>query len=352
MRRAPRVTALAVLLPLTACDGPSLLQLAFDPVSALDLGLVPAADTALPGYGVPLTIIVRNPTSVPISFSGGGCAIGYDVFLPNGDRVEGDLVCRGSLETWTVEPGDSLLVGDSFSGWQRTSFLREIPDTGFSPGTYGLRPYVRAPEGRREGPAVPIAVLSSTTARFVHTAALPPLDFVVGNWTPAANLAPGLFTRPRVVRTGLQTVEIRDHRDGRLLGSSVITFREGVTHTVGVRATASGFEPVDVADPALSPDPDRGLFRLVHLAAGAPPIAVHLIRPDPAGDETVDPFPYGAATPYLPSADGRWTVTVTTPGGADQLLGSAPIPVAPGQVRTLMLIDDGSGGVTWVLLDP
>ncbi|MDH5197703.1 MAG: DUF4397 domain-containing protein, partial [Gemmatimonadota bacterium] len=314
---------MAVLLPLLGCDGPSGLQLFLNPLSVLEVELVPAADTLVPGDHVPVTILVRNPTSVPIQFVKSGCpTIGFDVILPNGDVWPAGfergfaLGCSDVYETWTVAPHDTLVVQDGWGGVQGP------------PGTYQLRPFVDAEEGRREGKATRIALLPWTVARFVHTGPLPPLDFVVGGRRPAKAVAPGLYSTMGVVPAGPQRVEIRHYIDDALIGASEITFREGVTHTVALRVSPDGLEPIEVTDTAVATAPSEGRLRVVHLAANAPPLDVFLVRPEsPDPVPLMAPFPYGTASPYLSSAPGKWTVIVKAQGGAETLLRTAPIPI-------------------------
>lgn len=152
---------------------------------------------------------------------------------------------------------------------------------------------------------------------------------------------------------GPQRVEIRHYIDDALIGASEITFREGVTHTVALRVSPDGLEPIDVTDTAVATAPSEGRLRVVHLAANAPPLDVFLVRPesqDPV--PLMAPFPYGTASPYLSSAPGKWTVIVKAQGGAETLLRTAPIPILGGQVRTLILMHEPSGGVFGALMEP
>jgi hypothetical protein len=348
MRQTRCVSVLAASLAVAACDGPTFLQMAANPLSVLEVELVPAVDSLVPGDHVPLTTTIRNPTSVPIQFVSSGCpTIGFDVVLPNGDVWPAgferglDLVCPLALRTWTVAPHDSLVV---HAGWG--GILGP-------PGTYQLRPFVDAKEGRREGKAARIALLPWTVARFVHTGPLPPVDFVVGSRRPATAVAPGFYSTIRVVPAGRQRVEIRHYIDDAPMGSAEIVFREGVTHTVALRVSPDGLEPIDVTDTAVATAPSEGRLRVVHLAANAPPLDVFLVRPesqDPV--PLMAPFPYGTAPPYLSSAPGKWTVIVKAQGGAETLLRTAPIPILGGQVRTLILMRDPSGGVFGALMEP
>jgi hypothetical protein len=363
MRLATCVPALAVLLSLTACDGPTALQMALKPASALEIELVPEVDSLLPGDELTITIVVRNPTSAPIEYAARGAwpwgSTGVEVVAPDGDLIPTrplDPNERGRLVVWetssysvVVAPRDSIVRTVIWQGLEGTAYARPpLPS-----GTYRLRPFLDTGSGEYYGPSVPVRVLPWTFARFVHTEpGLPALAFDVGPRNVAWRVTPGYYTPEVVVGAGMQHVEARPVGEDRVLASGEVEFREGVLHTVALGSGPAGPVPWDVTDTAITPASTESRLRVVHLAAEAPTLEVFVTRPSSPDPGPATPVAYGSATPYVSSFGGGWRVTVTTPGGTDTLLSTAAIQIEAGEVRTLVLMDGGIGAVSWVLLDP
>jgi len=364
--RASSVFSMSVAgaLAVSACDGPSFLQLTTSPLSVLEVSLVPAADSLLPGYPLPVAIVVRNPSGTSIPFFAGACDVGFGVARPDGTVIGDERSClEGGVDGAVplgrrggrgLGPHDSAVIERWWTGTDGPAW-DEVPAIALPPGTYRLRPYLGQDNRKvKEGEAVSVAVIPWTVARFANTdPALPLLDFTIGDRRPASKVAPGFNTPLRLVPVGRHVVRIRPWEDTTTLGSAEVTFREGVTHTVAVRVGVNGPEPYDVTDAVTTATPGEGLLRVVQLAPNAPPLDVYVIRPDdPAPVPVMTPFPYAETSPYLSSPAGEWTIIVTTAGGADTLVRTAAMPINGGQVRTLILTDDGKGGVFGILMDP
>lgn len=64
------------------------------------------------------------------------------------------------------------------------------------------------------------------------------------------------------------------------------------------------------------------------------------------GPTLADAAPFGTPTRYSAVPAGRWTLRVSTTGGAETGSTTAPVTVASGGVYTVFVLADGSGGVT------
>jgi Domain of unknown function (DUF4397) len=353
---------LAVVGLLSACENP------LGPMVALDLDLTVQADGFVPGQAVPYTIVLRNPTVRPIDLT--SCAIGVEGILPNGEVIEGlrpgwaqpldggplvGVPFRTCADQTTILPWDSLIYRGNWyaypagpvdlAGWSSNDSTGEFPL-----GLYHLRPYLAVREGTHVGDAVPIPMLPWTRAQFMHSfIGLPAVDIVVAGRPAASDLEPGGLSPEVAVAAGPQKVEIR--QEGLRISTTWVTLSERILHTIVLRAGPDGPEAWDVTDTTGHPGPGESALRVIHLAAGAPGIDVYGVQPDHRNPTRIISGDYGARSPYVLGDSGRWTVVVTTTGGRDTLL-VAPLAIKGGEVRTMLLIDDGQGGIAGPLIEP
>ena len=96
-------------------------------------------------------------------------------------------------------------------------------------------------------------------------------------------------------------------------------------------------------------------------AEQAPALDVWRTQPDFASLITIMfPFPHRAVSPYIQSDPGIWTVLVTTerrdstgvPTLGDSLLATGDISVPDGESRTVLVLDDGAGGLQSQVIRP
>ena len=185
-----------------------------------------------------------------------------------------------------------------------------------------------------------------TRVRFMHSyIGLPSVDVLVGGRLVARDLEPGGLSRITAVAAGTEPVEIRLAGAEPPVSTTSIELSEGIVHTIVLRAGPQMPAPWDVTDTTTHPGSAEGGLRVIHLASSAPDIEVFRIQPDrPNSVPVMSPFPYGTASPYALGGTGRWTVVVTANGGTDTLL-VAPVDLKGGELRTMLLMDDGQGGV-------
>ena len=376
MHRTSYVPILTALLALAACENP------LGPAASLYVELTVQADDFIPGEAVPVTIALHNPT--PRTIEVADCGVGIEVQLPDGEVVNpagasgalelADLSlsenpCRSAV---AVAPWDSVVLRGIWTGYG----VDAVGDSTLNVplGTYELRPYLvvhRPRRGRIDpelppylasvvydglgnaadpvlyGSSEPLSMVPWTRARFMHAyVGAPSVDVLVGGRLAVRALEPGNLSLVEPVVTGTEAVELRPAGSTVALSTTSLVFSKGLVHTIVLRAALQGPEPWDVTDTTAHPGPTESALRVIHLATDAPDIEVFRIPPDrPVPTEVLSPFPYGAASPYALGATGRWTVVVTANGGADTLL-VAPVDLKGGELRTVLLMDDGRGGVT------
>jgi hypothetical protein len=155
------------------------------------------------------------------------------------------------------------------------------------------------------------------------------------------------------VPAGVHTVEVRSPSGGAAHGTRAVTFEKDSGYTL-VATGDGGGEPLIAIDTGVVPAAGKVKFRVVHAAAGAPPLDVFLT---PSGASLVDavpyvtPFTYGVGMSddspgYFQGDPGAYEVRFTRAGTRDVLLDSGPIMAEAGEVRSVLLVQlsDSLGG--------
>jgi hypothetical protein len=130
------------------------------------------------------------------------------------------------------------------------------------------------------------------------------------------------------------------------------TLSEYGDYTLAAIDSSTVINPIVLTDTGAAPVAGKSKMRVVHFAAHAPPIDVWRTQPDyPDFVRVMFPFAYRAASSYLQSDPGVWTVRVTREGTSEELYSSGPISIGAGEVRTLVLLDAPDGGIQAQILD-
>jgi hypothetical protein len=196
--------------------------------------------------------------------------------------------------------------------------------------------------------------------RVVNTLpSVPALDVLVGDRVVIANLASGSASAVTAVPEGTQLVAFRPSGASAGPGTS-LTLPPGDTTTILTVDSSSIINPWILSDSNATVPAGRTKLRVVHFAEAAPSLLAWRTQPDWGTFITIQfPFPYRTATPYVESDPGDWQVLVTTeayaggvPVMSDTLALSDVIPVPAGESRTVILMDDGAGGVKLVVIVP
>ena len=186
----------------------------------------------------------------------------------------------------------------------------------------------------------------------VINAAAAPVDVVVDGRVLVQGLAALAVSERIGVDAGAHLVRLR-HTGGTGAGDATVDARGGETATVAAVPVAGQLAVAALSDTRAAPLAGAGKLRVVHLAANAPALDVWRTQPDYCtAIRVMFPFPYRAESSYLQSTPGSWEVWVTRQGEtAPRLATSGPVPVAGGEVRTLVILDAPGGGVKVQALD-
>jgi len=184
------------------------------------------------------------------------------------------------------------------------------------------------------------------------------VDVLVGGQVVIANLAPGAVSAVTAVPEGAQQVAFRIS-GGSAGPATSLTLPPGDTTTVLTVDSSTIINPWVLSDSGAAVPAGRTKLRAVHFAENAPSLLAWRTQPDYGTFITIQfPFPYRTATPYLESDPGDWRILVATeaynagiPMLTDTLALSDAITVPAGESRTVILMDDGAGGVQLVVLD-
>lgn len=150
----------------------------------------------------------------------------------------------------------------------------------------------------------------------------------------------------------------------RPAGSATVAGERWVLVDAGDTATAIAVDsstvinPYVITDTGKVPAPGHTKLQVVHFAAGAPAIDVWRTQPDyDTLIRVMFPFAYRAASGYLQSTVGTWTIVVshaTTDSiphaPPDTLLATGDIPIAADEAWTVVLLDGDSTGMQYRLV--
>lgn len=204
-----------------------------------------------------------------------------------------------------------------------------------------------------------VAPTGNASLRVVNTLVdVPALDVLVGGTVAIDNLASGAVSAVTTVPGDIQFVSFRPH-GGAAGPATSLTLPVGDTTTVLTVDSSSIINPWVLSDSNSTVPAGRSKLRAVHFADDAPSLLVWRTQPDWGTFVTIQfPFPHRTATPYVESDPGDWRILVTTetynagiPTVTDTLALSDAIAVPAGESRTVILLDDGGGGVKLVVLE-
>ena len=147
----------------------------------------------------------------------------------------------------------------------------------------------------------------------------------------------------------------------RKTGTTAVLLQKSYTFGADTNYTIVAFDSSDVINPGVLTDTGaivaagKTKLKVVHFAAAAPAIDVWRTQPDfETPTKVMFPFAYRAASSYIESTPGNWTVMVTAQGAANTsttLYTTGAIAIPVGQSRTVVLLDAAAGGITSIVLD-
>jgi hypothetical protein len=198
--------------------------------------------------------------------------------------------------------------------------------------------------------------------RVVHSAvSVAAVDVILNDEVQIEGLAVGMVSSYIALAPGEWAVGFRPSGSTADPPRTMMTFASGDRVTVLTVDSSTVINPWVLSDTNAVVPANRSKLRVVHFAENETPIDIWRTQPD-FGQYITFQFPIRPreVTPYMESDPGDWRVLVSTeardPGGipvlADTLLETAPIPVATGQSRTVLILDKEGGGLTAVVITP
>ncbi len=158
--------------------------------------------------------------------------------------------------------------------------------------------------------------------------------FTYGAATDYVDVPAGMYT-VAIVPTGTMTPAI----------TGTVMLVSGVDYTAAAvgNATLQPLELLVSMDSNMVPTPAMASLRVVHAAPFAADAALSLVDVRDAEGEVfggLEDVAYGTVSDYLEVAPDTYDLTVTTPGGATEVLDIPPVSLAAGEVATLYVVGD------------
>jgi hypothetical protein len=186
-----------------------------------------------------------------------------------------------------------------------------------------------------------------------------PLSVVVDGTTMLASLAPASLSASIPVAPGARHVELRSSA-GAALATLQLSAAASQTTLIELHSTsAQSVSASVIADTGATPAAGMSKLRVVHIASSAPAVDIWRVQPDyPSAVRLMFPFPLGAASSFVQSTPGNWSVIATPaieswPAGssndpAAHAIAQLSLSITADQARTVVFMDDGAGGVKLV----
>jgi len=169
---------------------------------------------------------------------------------------------------------------------------------------------------------------------------------------PVLTLSPGVTSALVSIPAGTRSLQLTPS-GGTAAGSiRTVTFEAGQRYLL-VAADSSGVAiPSVLADTNAIPVAGKSKLRVIHAAGLAPAIDIWRTQPDfPTLIRVMFPFDFNAASPYLLSDPGDWSIVVTPEGQTDTLYATGPFTVGDGKLVTVVVMDStATGGISAVLV--
>jgi hypothetical protein len=219
--------------------------------------------------------------------------------------------------------------------------------------TYAL---AAACSGESTSPPAPAGQLRIVQAA-ESTAAL---DVLIDGGVVISGLRAGTVSSPVSVTPGQRTVQFRAVGGATSPNSLQLSVSAKSIYTAIVIDSSTVLDPITLTDTGGIPASGMTKLRVAHFAALGPPIDVYRHQPDFPGLLGLQfPFPYRSVTSYVQSTPGNWQVVISPEVRVndvpldvpqDTLLATDVLPLAAGQVATVVLLDRPGGGLDAVVV--
>ena len=163
-----------------------------------------------------------------------------------------------------------------------------------------------------------------------------------------SDLGYGQVSDYRSMPAGFYTLSVRpdDEPQAPPMVTSRVEVMDGGALTVAVTGTADSVQARALPDDLTPPPAGQARVRLLQGASTAPTIDVTAVDgPDIASDVA-----FGTATGYANVPAGSWTLQIMPTGGTAQRT-TTDVALAAGSVQTVLVLQEGDGLVTQVVVD-
>jgi hypothetical protein len=192
----------------------------------------------------------------------------------------------------------------------------------------------------------------SALLRIVQSAAAPTAVQVRWKGQPiGSSLAPGGVSALLNVSSGTAALELGP-TGGGTASSHTLTLADKGRYTIIAQDSSGVLVPQLLEDTNAIVAAGKSKLRVIHSATQAAAIDIWRTQPDFQTLITImTPFNYQAASPYLESDPGEWSIVVTPQAQTDTLFTSGPINVGVGKLVTVVVIDSSVvGGIDAVVI--
>jgi len=181
-------------------------------------------------------------------------------------------------------------------------------------------------------------------------------DLRIGSVTLFTELGFKEATGFKSLSSGVKSIavdaDLPDGQQATVIGPADITMLAGNRYTIvaagSVGSTSTPLQAIVLTDAATPVSASNTRVRIVHAAAGAPPVDIHVTGPaDPivpanaiAGGST----PFGSDSGPIEVLAGDYRVRVTLPGQTDPVFDSGTISLAAGADLLILAIDNTTAG--------
>lgn len=201
--------------------------------------------------------------------------------------------------------------------------------------------------------AIETPTTDAATLAFVNASASR-VDVRVDGTVRFTSVAPSSVTAGIVLSPGAHTVQFASSGATAISPQVAVAISRAERRAVVVTSSANGLGAMALADTGSAVAVGRSKLRVLHFASSAPPLDIWRTQPDYQTPISVM-FPYAYLSgATMESAAGTWEVRVWPTGAASwsSAMSALVVPVASGQIRTVVTLDAPGGGVKLQLLDP
>jgi Domain of unknown function (DUF4397) len=179
------------------------------------------------------------------------------------------------------------------------------------------------------------------------------LDVLADSTSVSSNLAYGTSTGYQSIKSGSHQVAIEASGSSTALLQQSITFASGSDTTVISYNFSQSVANMVLADDNSAPASGDFKVRIVNASPNLGPADIYIVTPG-ADLNTVSPtlsnLAFGSVAAYQSLTGGSYEIVLTSVGQKQKAIDTGSLTLSSGQVRTLVGINNQSGGFFYTLL--